>query len=64
MNYVDNRVWLITIIETRLERERSYFRPIYNFSPEREPSTTASGSAKQELGGRGRRAHETRLRRP
>ena len=34
---VRNRVWLITIIKTRLERERSCFRPIYNFRPERNP---------------------------
>ena len=46
-----------------MERERSGFRPIYNFRPEEEPSTAASESANQELGGGSRRAHETRLRR-
>ena len=45
-----------------MERERFCFRPIYNFRPEKEPSTAASESANQELGGGSRRAHETRLR--
>ena len=55
-------VRLITI-ETRLERERSCFRPIYYFRPKKESSTAASESANQELGGGSRRAHDTRLRR-
>ena len=31
-----------------METERSGFRPIYNLRPEKDPSTTASGSANQE----------------
>ena len=54
---------LTTGDETRMERERSCFRPIYNFRPEKEPLTAASESANQEVGGGSRRAHETRLRR-
>ena len=46
-----------------MERERSGFRPIYNFRLEKEPSTAASESANQELVGGSRRDHETRLRR-
>ena len=45
-----------------MERERSCFRPIYNFRPEKEPSTAASDSANQEVEGGSRRAHETQLR--
>ena len=46
-----------------MERKRSGFRPIYNFRSEEEPSTAASESANQELGGGSRRADEIRLRR-
>ena len=46
-----------------MESKRSCFRPIYNFRPEKEPSTAASESSNQELRGGSRRAHETRLRR-
>ena len=46
-----------------MERKRSGFWAIYNFRLEEEPSTAASTSANQELGGGSRRAHETRLRR-
>ena len=52
---------LTTGVETRVEREHSCFRPIYNFRLEKEPSTAVSESANQELGGGSRRAHETRL---
>ena len=45
---------LTTGVETRMERERSRFRPLYNFSRKRNPRLLEGGS---------RRAHETLLRR-
>ena len=50
-----------TMVENRMERERSCFMPIYNFRLEKEPSTAASESANQELRGGSRRAYETWL---